>query len=65
MLETTSTERRAAGGDRPRSGGSVKMRQSQCGRLIFPRLMRRFQAGRGENAPRSVPRDPANDAKNL
>jgi len=26
MLQTTSTERRAAGGDRPRSGGSVKMR---------------------------------------
>ena len=23
MLQTTSTERRAAGGDRPRSGGSV------------------------------------------
>jgi len=26
MLQTTSTERRAAGGDRPRSGGSVKRR---------------------------------------
>ena len=26
MLQTTSTERRAAGGHRPRSGGSVKMR---------------------------------------
>jgi len=26
MLLTTSTERRAAGGDRPRSGGRVKMR---------------------------------------
>jgi len=25
ILQTTSTERRAAGGDRPRSGGSVKM----------------------------------------
>jgi len=25
MLQTTSTERRAAGGDGPRSGGSVKM----------------------------------------
>jgi len=25
MLQTTSTERRAAGGDRPRSDGSVKM----------------------------------------
>ena len=24
MLQTTSTERRAAGGDRPRSGGGVK-----------------------------------------
>jgi len=24
MLQTTSTEQRAAGGDRPRSGGSVK-----------------------------------------
>jgi len=28
MLQTTSTERRAAGGDRPRSGGSVKRRPS-------------------------------------
>jgi len=26
MLQTTSTERCAAGGDRPRSGGSGKMR---------------------------------------
>jgi len=26
MLQTTSTERRAAGGDRPRSGASVEMR---------------------------------------
>ena len=26
MFQTTSTERRAAGGDRPRSGGTVQMR---------------------------------------
>jgi len=28
MFQTTTTERRAAGGDRPRSGGSVKMRRA-------------------------------------
>ena len=35
MLQTTSTERRAAGGDRPRSGGSVNMRPHQ---VDFQRL---------------------------
>jgi len=31
MLQTTSTERRTEGGDRPRSGGSVKMRPRLSG----------------------------------
>src|SRR6185436_14274919 len=34
MLQTTSTERRAAGGDRPRSDGSVKMRPAAMGMRV-------------------------------
>jgi len=36
MLQTTSTERRAAGGDRPRSGESVKRRPASIdGRFLI------------------------------
>jgi len=40
MLRTTSTERRTAGGDRPRSVGSVKMRSTMAGIEIHFQLNR-------------------------
>ena len=36
ILQTTSIERRAAGGDRPLSGGCIKMRPPTIGSPEFP-----------------------------